>query len=427
MNRNSFSPDQRKQLFRFCLYGFLKNQQYFDPFLILAFRYHGFTFTAIGVLIAFRALCINFFEIPSGAAADVWGRRRSMILSMASYIAAFTVFALAAEYWMFFPAMFFFSVGEAFRTGTHKAIIFDWLEEQGMKDRKTEVYGLTRSWSKQGAALNSIIAALIYISTQDFTWVFLASAIPYLLNIGNFLFYPRYLDGRNREAHSLSRMAGTLLESVKYTLFTRGLRNLIVENICFEGVFTATRDYLQPTVKALAFSLPVLLFQPDNIRMAVLVGVVYFILNQANSIAARLSHRAAAAAGSEQRLTRIIWAGVLFLYAVMGAGFLAETGAVAVTGFVLLYTVLNVWKPVLVSRFHSHAHQRSAATILSVANQSKSLSVVLIAPLLGRAVDFAAGASLTREALPLHALWPVALLGCAAALIGLTINARSDK
>ena len=64
-------------LFRFSLYGFLKNQQYYDPFLILAFRSKGLSFTQIGLLIGFRELCINLMEVPTGAIADVAGRRRS--------------------------------------------------------------------------------------------------------------------------------------------------------------------------------------------------------------------------------------------------------------------------------------------------------------------------------------------------------------
>ena len=59
----------RSMLFRFCLYGFLKNQQYYDPFLILAFLQKGLSFAAIGVLISFRAICVNLMEIPAGAVA----------------------------------------------------------------------------------------------------------------------------------------------------------------------------------------------------------------------------------------------------------------------------------------------------------------------------------------------------------------------
>ena len=76
-------------LFRFSLYGFLKNQRYFDPFLILVFREKGLSFFQIGILIGFREVCTNLFEIPSGALADLYGRRRAMIFSFCAYIVSF--------------------------------------------------------------------------------------------------------------------------------------------------------------------------------------------------------------------------------------------------------------------------------------------------------------------------------------------------
>jgi MFS family permease len=111
-------------LFRFCLYGFLKNQRYFESFWILAFLERGMTFALIGALIGFRELSIAALEIPTGAIADVVGRRWSMIWSHVAYIVAFILFGLTTSIPALFVAMFAFAVGEAFRTGTHKAIIF---------------------------------------------------------------------------------------------------------------------------------------------------------------------------------------------------------------------------------------------------------------------------------------------------------------
>ncbi len=76
-------------LFRFCLYGFLKNQRYFEPFLILAFRQKDLAFATIGLLIAFREICVVVMEIPTGAVADALGRRRAMIASFVAYVGAF--------------------------------------------------------------------------------------------------------------------------------------------------------------------------------------------------------------------------------------------------------------------------------------------------------------------------------------------------
>ena len=41
-------------IFRFSLYGFLKNQRYFEAFLVLAFPDKGLIFFEIGLLVAVR-------------------------------------------------------------------------------------------------------------------------------------------------------------------------------------------------------------------------------------------------------------------------------------------------------------------------------------------------------------------------------------
>ena len=146
-------------IFRFSLYGFLRNQRYFEPFLILAFLQVGLSFFEIGLLIAFRELWVNVLEIPSGAIADLYGRRRSLIFSFAAYIVGFLTFGFTDQFTFFFAAMFFLAIGDAFRTGTHKAMIFTWLRLEGRSDERTRIYGYTRSWSKIGSAVSALIAA----------------------------------------------------------------------------------------------------------------------------------------------------------------------------------------------------------------------------------------------------------------------------
>jgi len=71
-------------LFRFSLYGFLKNLRFFEPFLVLFFRDEGLSFFQIGPLYAVRDISTNLLEIPAGVVADASGRRRSMVISFLS-------------------------------------------------------------------------------------------------------------------------------------------------------------------------------------------------------------------------------------------------------------------------------------------------------------------------------------------------------
>jgi hypothetical protein len=50
---------------RFSLYGFLKNLDFSEPFLILFYLSIGLNFFQIGILVSFQNICVNLMEIPA--------------------------------------------------------------------------------------------------------------------------------------------------------------------------------------------------------------------------------------------------------------------------------------------------------------------------------------------------------------------------
>jgi MFS family permease len=118
------------QFYKFSLYGFLKNLRFFEPFLYLFFLEQGLNFLQIGALITIREITRNVLEIPAGVLADSLGRRRIMVMAFSFYIISFFVFYISVSYGLFIVAMFCYSFGDAFRTGTHKAMIFTYLKNK---------------------------------------------------------------------------------------------------------------------------------------------------------------------------------------------------------------------------------------------------------------------------------------------------------
>jgi MFS family permease len=392
-------------LFRFSLYGFLKNQRYFEPFLMLAFVEKGLSFLQIGVLFAFREVCVNLFEIPSGAVADLYGRRRAMVVSFAAYIVSLATFAMSTNVAWLFAAMFTYAIGNAFRSGTHKAMIFDWVRIHGRSDEKTRVYGYTRSWSKLGSAVSVVLGAALVFYTGAYSYIFWFAIIPYALNIVNFLGYPAELDGEQDAPVSFGALFSVLWESLREVAGRRPLRRAVLESLGFEGVFHATKDYLQPILRQTAMGLPVLLMVSDMKRTAVLVGVVYFVLHVLSSAAARQAHRVVDAAGGEEPAADILWAVDWLLFAGLLASLIIGWQASAIAAFVLLMAVQNLWRPALVSRINTYSTPEMGATVLSIEAQAKSLGTMMIAPLVGWAVDTTGS------------FWPVAAAGLTAATL----------
>jgi MFS family permease len=373
---------------RFSLYGFLKNQRYFEPFIVLFFLQQGLSFTQIGLLIGFRELLINLMEIPSGAVADLFGRRRSMILSFASYIISFAVFGFSRVYWHFFIAMFFFAIGEAFRTGTHKAMIFTWLRLEGRLDEKTKVYGYTRSWSKIGSAVSTVLAVVFVLLTDNYTYVFFFAIIPYIAGLVNFMTYPRELEGQPGEKVSIRGVAVHLWDCIRLSVLVRQLRRLIVESMSFEGVYKAVQDYLQPIVKNMALLIPIFIAWGETRRSAVMIGIVYVILYLASAYASRSSHRLADYVGGEERCSRLLWKVVFVIYVALIPLLFFGYYYIAVIGFIALALLQNFWRHVLISRFDAFASETQGATVLSIESQAKSVSTMVATQILGAAVDF---------------------------------------
>ncbi len=374
-------------LTRFSLYGFLKNQRYFEPFLILVFLEKGLSFFEIGLLIGFREICINLFEIPSGAAADLYGRRRAMMFSFLNYIVSFIIFALSNSVALLCLAMLFFAIGDSFRTGTHKAMIFDWLKREGRESEKTKIYGFTRSWSKKGSAVSVFIASGLVFYSGEYGDIFLYSIPPYLVAIWNFWHYPNYLDGEKQADISIRKVGAHFIDGLKLTWRSTNLRRLTIEAMAFEGVFKTVKDYLQPVLQGAALALPFLMSLPGEKRTALLVGGVYFALYIASATASRQAHRLLNLRDNVIHASKWLWQFYLAVFLLMLAGLGFGWLFLAVVGFIAINILQNFWRPIIVSRFDDHAPPEKGATILSIESQSRSFVTMLLAPVLGLLVD----------------------------------------
>jgi MFS family permease len=409
-------------LARFCLYGFLKNQRYFEPFFMLFFLEQGLSFLMIGVLVAARELTVNLFEVPSGAIADSFGRRGSMVLSFAAYIVSFLIFAAASQMVWFFVAMIFFAIGDSFRTGTHKAMIFEWLRLRGEQNRRVQVYGFTRSWSQIGSALSGILAATFILLVGDYRFVFVAAVIPYALNVINLSTYPKALDGNHEKSASLRETLSRLRGTVHRAMSQRPMRQLMLESMGWEGYFNAAKDYLQIALQAFALAafawwLPATILNESQ-QSALLVGPIYGLLFLLSAFASRTSHRLVDIAGTPTAATRLLWLGNLAtMVAILIVGWLACNWLVAVA-FVVLHILYNLWRPILIGRFDELSEAHEGATVLSLESQAQRLCTMVAAPLLGYCVDVASRWT------PGSPIWPVGALG---ALVAATFWLRARQ
>lgn len=399
-------------MFRFSLYGFLKNQRYFEPFLYLAFLEKGLSYFEIGILVAIRFVSVNIWEVPSGALADLYGRRKAMVMAFAAYIVCFITLALFSPLPLLAAGMFFMGIGDAFRTGTHKAMILTWLEREGRAGEKTKVYGYTRSWSKVGSAVSALIAGTLVFMQGNYVSIFWFATIPYAIDLINLATYPAFLDVKRSGRVEMRGVLGHLKETWIRLLSHRETRTVIVEAMSFHGLYETCKDYLQPIVMAFALTAPFLAGIEGSKRTAVLIGIVYSLLHLLESVAARKSHTLSEKAGSDDRAATFIWAALAVVMLAMLPFLRGQALLPAIAGFVVLAILNNVFRPNVVSRLGGMTQENLRATVLSVESQAKAIFVMIVAPGLGWLVDH-------------YGFMPIAVLGILVAGSMIVMRARS--
>lgn len=397
-------------IFRFSLYGFLKNQRYFEPFMMLILLGSGNSFMTVGFLVGFRELCINAMNIPAGAIADLYGRKRCMLASYVAYMASFLVFAFSANSLpTLFLAVFLFGIGEAFREGTHKSMIFTWLRLNGRLEDKTRVYGYTRSWSKIGSAVSIPIATALAYHSNDLNRLFLAALVPYTIGFIALCTYPDELNGEQRKDVRIAQVFTHMWQTVRDSVKVKGLRRLMLESMGFEGFFDVVKDYLQPILKTLVLGIPLLLSLGDDRRGVLLIGAVYFCFHLGSAWSSRQVHLLSARCGGDDAASRLMWWCLAAVYLVMLPCLWFAIYWPVIALFFVLFLLQSAWRPLIISRFDAHAPESHGTSVLSVESQSQTFAKMLLAPLLGLLIDLAShGGPLLGGK-----FWPLAAVGLA--------------
>jgi len=379
------------QYYKFCGYGFFKNLRLFEPFLILFFLSNDLTFLQIGFIYSVREITRNVLEIPAGILADSIGRRRTMITSFGFYIISFVVFYLSSSYVLFLIAIVFYALGDAFRTGTHKAMIFDYLKIKGWGIQKTHYYGHTRSFSQLGSAVSSLIGGFMVFYTGNYRDIFIYTSIPYVIDLILISTYPGYLDGM-RSKFSQQRVMDNMKQVFHSFIksFTRVHTFRTVSNLSLHtGFFQAIKDYLQPVLQTLAISLPVLLMYEEKQRTAVIVGTVYFFIYLLTSFSARRSGLFSSFFGGLNRpLNLTLLAGLISGF-LSGLFYSGNFVVIAVVFFIGIFLVENLRKPIGVANIAEISNKDYLATTLSAESQLHSFITAMLAPAIGLIADFA--------------------------------------
>lgn len=377
-----------KQIWKFCFYGLLKNLKFFEPYLLIYLLGMNLSLFKIGILYSIREIITYIFEVPSGIFADNYGKKRELMICFTFYIVSFIFFFIGRNFYVLIIAMIFFGLGEAFRSGTHKAMIYSYLEQKGWFEHKNFVYGRTRSFSLLGSAISAFLSIIFILNLPSARWIFLICIIPYVMDFILIWSYPDSLDEKRHNDLNLKKFIKESFNHLKSIASNDTLNKLLVSSSLYDGIFKTIKDYIQPILKItiLATAASGLNELEGESIVKIYLGITYGIFYIFSSIASKNVYRLNKIATSSKLM--VISFDVMAVLLIFLSIAIKNNVTIIIIGlFFILYILKDARRPIFVDVCGDYMKKNQRATVFSVDSQFRALFTIVLAPTFGFIAD----------------------------------------
>ena len=147
------------------------SELYFPIVAWLFFYLRYLDFKQIAVITAIHVLTSNLFEIPTGAFADLFGRKKAIFLSF--FVCSFVMLAypFASLFWVFVTLEIIGGITNALLSGSLEALVYDTLKESGEESRYNKVVANMTSLAWIGLFISAIAGGFVYKFWFGTPWI----------------------------------------------------------------------------------------------------------------------------------------------------------------------------------------------------------------------------------------------------------------
>ncbi|MCE4565200.1 MFS transporter [Maribellus sp. CM-23] len=334
------------------------------PVVVLFYTDNGMGMHEIFVLKAIYSVAIVAMEIPSGWMADVWGRKKTLILGSILGSAGFLVYSFSYGFWAFVIAEIILGIGHSFVSGADSALLYDSLKADNKTDKYVREEGRITSVGNFAEAIAGVVggflAAISLRSPFYFQFGVAAIAIPAALT----LIEPRIHS--KEHIHSMKKLVGNIR-----SMFVSN-PDLRISILLSSVTGTATLTFawfVQPFFKAI--DLPVEMF-----------GIFWTALNLTVGVSSVFAYKVELFLGRK-------WS-ILLVIVLLAAGYVFAGITISYWGLAFLflfYLVRGIATPIFKNYINQYTESEVRATMLSVRNFVIRIAFAAIGPLLGWITD----------------------------------------
>jgi MFS family permease len=332
--------------------------------LYLAFK--GLSLFQIGLMETIFHVTSFLMEVPTGAIADLYGRKTSRILGRVADVISTALILLSRDFTGIAIGFVFSALSYNLESGAGDALIFDSMKQLGEEDRYVKVRGKTEVVYQMVSVLSLLIGG--YVATLSFDRVYQISLVIGILAVASAFKFTEPTIGRpDNRGNVFKLMKIQVTESLSVIRKDKRVAGLILLSELV-GVFCTTIFfYIQNYYQAQGLTT----FQ---------IGAILASNSVLAAIAASQAERVKRLGRLRELLTIISLALVVCLWGILsqhfGLAFFALLG-----GFYSILWVLTG------DAIHPLTPSEQRATIISLQSMLSSLFMIVLFPIVGKVGD----------------------------------------
>ena len=367
-----FERGELKLLWPFYIDAFLSYVLFFMPgFLIVYFRDFGFSIFQISILTSMMPLFMILCEVPTGAFADIYGRKLSVLLSLfIQAIALFSIF-LFTNYFAILVAFALIGIGGTFSSGAREAWITDLIKKE-KKNLLHRYFVKSRSIESMGIFVSGILGAFMVAELgTSIIWIFAGSS--FILSIILLSFAKEHFVRKKVNFRSaFVKLNSHSLKSIKYVRNHHVLFVFLIATavIVLAREFNGTLGWV-PLLQSQGF--------PDY-AFGYLWSAMGFVGIFAPFVSLYIMKR-----GNERKF---ILNTIILTMIVLSLIYFASSILFASTIFMLFLFLEGMGRPVERTYFHRFIKSKLRATVGSIESMLIGIVGVIAMPLAGLSVDY---------------------------------------
>ena len=335
------------------------------PIIVLFFQEHGLTLTEVMILQSIYSFSVALFEIPSGYIADIFGRKKTIVLSTIFTFIGFLVFSFFGGFYAFAIAQVLVGIGGSLMSGSDSAIIYDTLLETNSKTTYTKIEGRSYAIGNFSEAFAGILGGFLAVGSIYMPIYVQTSILFFSIPIAFTLIEPTM-----HKENKLDRSFKAVLEVVKFAMVdNQKLKWLIIYSSAMGVATLSMAWFAQPFFKSI------------NIPLAYF-GILWAVLNFSAGITSFNAHQL----DKKDNNYKILF----YIALAMSTSFIFLGYNASVFGLIfilLIYLLRGIVTPILRNAINENTTSNKRATVLSVRSLIIRISFAISAPILGYIAD----------------------------------------